>query len=330
MALLPTITIPLAAASDLAERSAVALDAFVAHIEPIARVREVGAWCRGLIAAVALHVAVLAAFAVPSFETSAGGGGTELAAISVDIVSGAAVEALTAAATADAAATSRARLASVEGGERQQTAALEMPDRPEERTPATPASAEIADLIIPDMIIRPEPPIPDAPSIVIAAKPVEQPVEGPEKPVDATAKLEASTTSTPSAPSDAAIAEQIGGATSRGSSVVELAAQSAAIASAGEIAAYARRVQLAVANNPPKPPRAAGVKGDVVITFALGPDGSLAFARVLSSSGDGRLDDAALAAVRRTQFPTPPHGSQAAQLIYKFPVKFVDPLPPRR
>lgn len=330
MALLPNITNPLATASDVAGRSAVALDAFVAHIEPMARVREAGAWRCSLIAALALHVAVLAAFAVPSFETSAGGGGTELAAISVDIVSGAAVDALTAAATADAASTSQARLATVEGGERQQTAALEMPDRQEERAPATPTSAEIADLIIPDMIIPPEPPIPDVSSIVIAAKRVEMPVEGPEKPVDMPAKPDVTATSTPSAPSDASVAEQIGGATSRGISVVEMAAQSAAIATAGEIAAYARRVQLAVANNPPKPPRAAGVKGDVVITFALAPDGSLAFARVLSSSGDGRLDDAALAAVRRTQFPMPPSGSQAAQLIYKFPVKFVDPLPPRR
>jgi periplasmic protein TonB len=321
MAAAPNIAETVADAGVLTEPSVIALDEFVPHIEPIARVRDGGSWRWSLVAAFLLHVGIIAAFSYTPADTTIGGGGTELESISVDVVSASALEVI---ASAPAAAASQVdkRLADREGSENERAATLKMPDQKSERAPETPSKAEVADLVIPDMMIKPEPPVPDQPSIVIAPAKAEQPVEALEKPDDTKAKPQSQEAATPSVAAEDAMAEQIGGVSQRGVSAVEIAQQSAAIARAGEIAAYARRVQFAVAKNPPKPPPGTGSRGEVVITFALDADGSLAYARVYSSSGNTQLDDAALKAVRGTQFPPPPPGSEPKQLIYKFPVKF--------
>ncbi len=321
MAAAPNIADSIPDTTARADPLAVALDDYVPHIEPIARVNDRGAWRWSVTTALLLHIGILAAFAHPSTESTAGGGGTELEAISVDVVSASAIEVIAATQTAASASSTENRLDDRDGGERQQAAALKLPDQQFERSPEAPAKAEIADLVIPNLIIKPEPPAPDQPSIVIGSTKVEQPVEGPEKPDEANVRPQPTEASIPSVSTEDAMAEQIGGVSQRGLSAVE-EKRSAAIASAGEIAVYARRVQQAVAKNPPKPARGAGNRGEVVITFALGPDGSLLFARVLSSSGNWRLDDAGLNAVRRTHFPVPPSGSLPTQLVYKFPVKF--------
>ena len=318
----PDIDDPIADAASRAAPSDVALDAHVPHIEPIAPTDDRRAWRWSVAVAFLLHAGVFAAFAYPFSDTTLGGGGTELDAISVDVVSASAIEVAAATQATAAASPVDKRLDDREGNEKERAATLNMPDQKMERAPEAAAKAEVADLVIPNIIIKPEPPVPDQPSIVIAAAPAEQPVEGPEKPEEVKVTAQPLEVSNPSVANDDAMAQQIGGVFQRGQSPVEVAKQSAAIARAGEIAAYARRVQSAVAKNPPKPPPGAGYRGEVVITFALGLDGSLAFARVLSSSGNWRLDDAALNAVRTTQFPLPPSGSQVTQLIYKFPVKF--------
>ena len=316
LAAVPDIAESDLAATALAEPSAVALDAFVPHIEPIPTFTEDGTWRWSLVVALLLHAGVLIAFAVPASDMVAGGSGTDLEAISIDLVQASAIEVIAAAPTIASASPADARLANLEGGERQQTASLEIPDRKPERSPEAPAKAETADLVIPNMTIRPEPPVPDVPSLVIAPKKVEEVAEGPEKPENHEAKPEATALSTQSAPTEAATAEQMGGATSQGFSVIEMAARSAAIARAGEIDAYKSRVGQAVRQNRPRPPASGEKTGRVVIEFALTVEGALDYARVQASSGNQRLNDITLAAVRSTQFPRPPIGSKPGQLIY--------------
>ncbi|MCX7805351.1 MAG: energy transducer TonB [Planctomycetota bacterium] len=52
----------------------------------------------------------------------------------------------------------------------------------------------------------------------------------------------------------------------------------------------------------PEAARRLGVEGWVEVEFAVGTDGRVSDARVLRSSGGGRLDEAALAAIRRWMF----------------------------
>ena len=295
---------------------------FAPDIETLPKLRDGAIWRWSLVAAVLLHASMLVAFAYPLGDIAAGGGGTDLEAISVDVVSASAIDVIATPAVNKFAPVSAAELSNREGGEREQMAALEQPDQKKQQAAEISAKVEKPDIVIPDIVLKPEPPLPDVPMIVIASKAVEEPIEGPEKPESEKAKPAPTVAATPSMPTEAAVAEQIGGATSRGLSVVELAAQSAAIASAGELGAYARQVQLAVARNPPKPPRGLVNRGEVVVTFALALDGSIKSAGILSSSGNTTLDNAALAAVSSTKFPTPPAGSQPTQLVYKFPVKF--------
>jgi periplasmic protein TonB len=284
------------------------------------------AWRWSLMAALVLHVGVIAAFAWPNELFVSGGGGIDLEAISVDLVPASAIDAIVMAQVKTATPPPSGRLNEREGSDRQIAAVVEAPDAKREITKDVPLKAAVADLVIPDVVVKPELLMPDVPSIVIAPTTVERPVDAPDPLApDPAAKVEALKPIMPpvdSAPAEALAGEQFGGTTARGVSVVEMAAQSSAIASVGEIGAYGRLVQKAVAGNPPRPPRNLDSKGEVVVTFALQIDGTLAYARISKSSGSMRLDDLALAAVRSTQFPPPPRGVKIAQLIYNFPVKF--------
>ncbi len=295
---------------------------FAPNLDTIPPLRDGAIWRWSLVAAFSLHASMLVAFAYPLGDIAAGGGGTDLEAISVDVVSASAIDMIATPAVNKLAPVAAAELSNREGSEREQLSALEQLDQKQQQTVEIPAKAETPDIVIPNVVLKPEPPLPEVPTVVIAPKPVEEPIEGSEKLESVKAKPATTVAASPSMPTDAAVAEQIGGATSRGLSVVELAAQSAAIASAGDLGAYARQVQLAVARNPPKPPRGLANRGEVVVAFALALDGSLRSAGILSSSGNTTLDNAALAAVSSTKFPAPPAGSQPTQLVYKFPVKF--------
>src|SRR5262249_4594503 len=68
-----------------------------------------------------------------------------------------------------------------------------------------------------------------------------------------------------------------------------------------------------------KPKGIHGVRGEVTIEFTIAGTGEVSHARVAQSSGQGTLDEAALAAVTGTRFPTPPPGLTAAQLTYRIP-----------
>jgi protein TonB len=93
-----------------------------------------------------------------------------------------------------------------------------------------------------------------------------------------------------------------------------------ASASAGSMVGYAARVRARVASNKPG---MAGRKGTAVVSFAVTGGGGLAYARLSRSSGVPALDQAALAAVRRSApFPTPPAGASAGQRAFSIPFHF--------
>ena len=90
-------------------------------------------------------------------------------------------------------------------------------------------------------------------------------------------------------------------------------------AGGGAVRGYGARVRARILANRPS---ASGV-GRAVVTFGVAGSGQLRFVRLARSSGDGRLDQAALAAVRRSSpFPTPPAGASAAQLTFTIGLSF--------
>lgn len=288
---------------------------------PPAAAPDTANWARCVAVAALLHASVLGVLNWPVSDNALGSGGTDLEAISVDVVQASALQSMAASAN-DALTPAAAPLAVQQGADRQQAAAAEAPDHQAEKQPAAAAKAETADLVIPDVVVKPEPQMPDVPQIVIATAKAEHKIEAPQTPAEVKAPPGLAVAEVASAPAEAAPAENLGGMLSSGAAVAEMAAQSAAIALTGDLAAYARQVQQAVARNPPRVLRGGGGRGDVVITFALGLDGTLLRAQVLLSSGNASLDEAALATVRSATFPAPPAGSQPSQLVYRFPVKF--------
>lgn len=55
-----------------------------------------------------------------------------------------------------------------------------------------------------------------------------------------------------------------------------------------------------------------GVKGSATVEFSIASNGRLAFARVARSSGNARVDKAAVQIFRRARFPRPPAGARTA------------------
>lgn len=88
------------------------------------------------------------------------------------------------------------------------------------------------------------------------------------------------------------------------------------VASAGSIASYGARVRSRILANRP---RSSGA-GRVVVSFAVSSGGGLRYARVVRASGNASLDQAAVAAVRRSApFPRPPAGASPRQLSFTIP-----------
>lgn len=118
---------------------------------------------------------------------------------------------------------------------------------------------------------------------------------------------------------EAATTSAIGGVTVRGDAPSSVKQSAPAAASSGAMREYARYVAQALAK---ARPRGIGGNGTVKIRFVLSPEGRLAAAEVLTSSGNTKLDAMALDAVRRTVFPVPPSGMTVAQLTYEIPYRF--------
>jgi protein TonB len=97
------------------------------------------------------------------------------------------------------------------------------------------------------------------------------------------------------------------------------ATTAAATAAPGAATLYATSVVQALARSKP---HGVGVRGTVQVRFRITPTGLLDDVRVVSSSGDERLDRMALAAVRSARFGPPPPGLSSSDLSYELPYRF--------
>lgn len=110
-----------------------------------------------------------------------------------------------------------------------------------------------------------------------------------------------------------------GGVTSKASSSAK-SGTARVSASTGDIAGYAARVRARVASNKPS---LGGHQGTAVVSFGVSSSGGVTYVRLSRSSGNGSLDQAALAAVRRAApFPAPPSGASGRQLAFAVPFHF--------
>ena len=95
--------------------------------------------------------------------------------------------------------------------------------------------------------------------------------------------------------------------------------QRAASASKKAMSIFARKITVALARARPR--RISGT-GTVVIAFTLKSSGGLQSLSVRKSSGNAKIDRAAIRAVRRARFPKPPRGATRAQRSFLVPYYF--------
>ena len=146
---------------------------------------------------------------------------------------------------------------------------------------------------------------------VIKQKPVEKPQEEPkQKPNEETGKDLQRVT--------AQVAQIAGGTIAQGRDET-IDAEGSAGASPGQLARYAMAVRLALGKTRPK---YQGDRGLVSIQFVVSQAGDVLFAEIAKTSGSGRLDEAALSAIRNTHLPQPPTGMTERQRTYVVPFDF--------
>lgn len=276
---------------------------------------ERGRWAASLFAAATAHVFALMAAIAPADLGPVGAGGETLEAINVEIVSSAALESRSS--RAPPAAAPRAEVdPDADGGLPMEAAAAAV----DQAARQAPADAEMAgplpDLVAPEA--KPEEPRvePVEVALMVAESKPEQPADN-EPDAAKAAPAETAAASRASAPSEAA--EQ-GGAAARGIETADVRGRPAAAASAGAASEYAKAVIETLARR--KPRATAGVRGTVRIGFAVAHSGEVREARIVMSSGQSLLDEAALAAVRAVRFPAPPPELTTAQLSYEIPYIF--------
>jgi protein TonB len=119
---------------------------------------------------------------------------------------------------------------------------------------------------------------------------------------------------------EASTSADAGGAAARGDAPRAEKQSAPAAASPGAVREYDGYVQAGLAKA--KRERCLGI-GTVKVKLQISPDGEIASVEVSKSSGNKKLDDAALARVRRVRFPRPPPGMTERQRLYEFPVNCV-------
>jgi protein TonB len=232
------------------------------------------------------HAAVLYALVREPDEPMAGGGGQQLDAISVTIVSSSVLESRNPDPSQPSAAAASATVEAEEGAPESApaAAALKREDKNEKEE---------------------------------ERKEHKQPQEEPVRTADAILEVPKEARPQPQQPSIAAPAA--GGAAARGDAAVPANTSAPAAASPGAVREYARYVSQALSKAKPK---GAGGLGTVRIKFVIAADGSLASLEIAKSSGSSKLDAMALDAVRHAKFPLPPSGMSVAQLTYEVPYHF--------
>jgi protein TonB len=109
-----------------------------------------------------------------------------------------------------------------------------------------------------------------------------------------------------------------GGVTAR--SIAQADSQAKVSASRGSLLSYAAGIRAKVARNKPA---GVGRSGEVQVSFGVTPSGDLNNASLTQSSGNERLDEAALEAIRRSApFGPPPADASPAQLRFSIPFYF--------
>jgi protein TonB len=269
----------------------------------------------GLVAAICAHAIVIAAML--DRHGSIGAEGTKIDAISVDVVTLAEVSASRPPPPTAMRLETTGTMAVRDGAspaEPQQPS----PDARAAVSEAKPDAAAPADIIVPDAERKPDPPDPDSTAPVIA------PDRATGKAIEPVPELrQAVTEPQPSLdnaiPAEALLAAPDGGAAAAPQPTQRLAAVEAD-AAAGRRDAYGQAVFDTLRANPPA--FVPGASGRVKIEFRIEQDGGPASVRVLETSGDQRMEIAALSAVRGVRFPRPPPGLNGSDLIFTVPFSF--------
>ncbi len=110
------------------------------------------------------------------------------------------------------------------------------------------------------------------------------------------------------------------GSTTSRASMAQSEASGKVSASRGSILNYAARIRTILSRNKPS---GDGYTGTTRISFGLTTSGEIRYAEIATSSGKGKLDQAALAAVRKAApFGDPPSGAAPNQLQFTIPFYF--------
>jgi TonB family protein len=125
--------------------------------------------------------------------------------------------------------------------------------------------------------------------------------------------------SAPAEASDTSSAGQPGQITGR---AVDVTTAALALARAGRRDRYAARIFAALKNNLPQ--HIAGARAKVSVEFTITSTGQPEQVRIALSSGNDAIDQAALQAVRSTEFPSPPPELAPSDLVYSMEYTFAD------
>lgn len=230
------------------------------------------------------HAAVLFALVREPDDLMAGGGGQQIDAISVTIVSSKVLESRELDVSQPSAPAAAASVETDDGAPESAPAAAA--EQREEKTEKEEPREE--------------------------KKPAEEPVRAAEAIFEVPKETQPQSKQKSAAPA-------AGGAAARSDTPTEAKASGPAAASAGAVREYARYVSQALSKSKP---RGAGGLGTVKVKFTIAADGGLASLEIAKSSGSAKLDTTALEAVRRAKFPLPPPGMTLAQLTYEVPYYF--------
>ncbi len=248
-----------------------------------------------LVAAFGFHAAVLiGAIALMRDTDRYGSGGIELDAIVVGLVDASALDAR---ATTEPVAPAAASAEPIRPTDGTQAAAAIEP------LSSTSAAAAPPDKVS-DPVATPEPS-----ELERAEKKMVEPMPPAPEPRDA---LDVAINAPPPQPA------ADGGAAAVARAPVEASA-AAAKARAGVATAYKKSVAEALSKNPPK---RVGVIGQALVSFRISLDGAPGAIKVTSSSGNSRIDEAVLSAVRGTTFVPPPAALSEDERTFNVPYRF--------
>jgi len=110
-----------------------------------------------------------------------------------------------------------------------------------------------------------------------------------------------------------------GGGTASGQEAQASQEEGGARTKAGELSRFAAEVHSALARKRQRPP---GAAGKVAVRFGLTSAGAVRFVTVSRTSGNAKLDRAAVERVRSVGFPTPPPGVPDGALDYVIELEF--------